>query len=46
MNNQSATMNTKDNPLGYKKESTLLVGCLLYTSVYPGSLHIIQLCTP
>ena len=26
MNNQSATMNTKDNPLGYKKESTLLVG--------------------
>ena len=27
MNNQSATMNTKDNPLGYKKESTLLV-CL------------------
>ena len=26
MNNQSATMNTKDNPLGYKKESALLVG--------------------
>ena len=26
MNNQSATMNTKDNPLGYKKESSLLVG--------------------